>query len=142
MLAFSLGSLGFLTKFDFDAYPQTLSQAFEQGITVNLRLRFEATVMRSQTRDSEGQSDLVEQLIGEEAEDHHTHRPDGTHNILNEALDELTAEAEIEGEDVDATPKEKGTVRVLAGTAFALANEVEEALETLGVGTNTDNLEA
>jgi len=49
---------------------------------------------------------------------------------------------EIEGDDVDATPKEKGTVRVLAGTAFALANEVEEALETLGVGTNTDNLEA
>ncbi|TFY61824.1 hypothetical protein EVJ58_g4263 [Rhodofomes roseus] len=49
---------------------------------------------------------------------------------------------EIEGEDADATPKEKGVVRVLAGTAFALANEVEEALETLGVGTNTDNLEA
>ncbi|EPT00654.1 hypothetical protein FOMPIDRAFT_1023622 [Fomitopsis schrenkii] len=49
---------------------------------------------------------------------------------------------EIEGEDVDATPKERGTVRVLAGTAFALANEVEEALETLGVGSNTDNLEA
>jgi len=86
VLAFSLGSLGFLTKFDFDAYPQTLSQAFEQGITVNLRLRFEATVMRSQTRDNEGQSDLVEQLIGEEAEDHHTHRPDGTHNILNEVV--------------------------------------------------------
>ena len=81
VLAFSLGSLGFLTKFDYDLYPQTLSRAFEEGITVNLRLRFEATVMRSQTRDSEGQSDLVEQLIGEEAEDHHTHKPDGTYNL-------------------------------------------------------------
>lgn len=49
---------------------------------------------------------------------------------------------EIEGEDLDATEKEKGMVRVLAGTAFALAGEVEEALETLGVGTNTENLEA
>lgn len=86
VLAFSLGSLGFLTKFDYEHYPQTLSRAFEEGITVNLRLRFEATVMRSQTRDNEGQSDLVEQLIGEEAEDHHTHRPDGTHNILNEVV--------------------------------------------------------
>ena len=86
VLAFSLGSLGFLTKFDYDLYPQTLSRAFEEGITVNLRLRFEATVMRSQTRDDEDQSDLVEQLIGEEAEDHHTHRPDGTYNILNEVV--------------------------------------------------------
>ncbi|KAF1357428.1 NAD+ kinase [Lizonia empirigonia] len=86
VLAFSLGSLGFLTKFDYDLYPQTLSRAFEEGITVNLRLRFEATVMRSQTRDNEGQSDLVEQLIGEEAEDHHTHRPDVTYNILNEVV--------------------------------------------------------
>ena len=59
------------------------------------------------------------------------------------ALEELRdLSVEIEGEDVDATPKERGMVRVLAGTAFALANEVEEALETLGVGSNTDNLEA
>lgn len=84
-LAFSLGSLGFLTKFDYDSYPQTLSRAFEEGITVNLRLRFEATVMRSQERDGTGR-DLVEELIGEEAEDHHTHRPDGTYNILNEVV--------------------------------------------------------
>ncbi|KZT10133.1 uncharacterized protein LAESUDRAFT_722300 [Laetiporus sulphureus 93-53] len=49
---------------------------------------------------------------------------------------------EIEGEDVDADENEKGMVRVLAGTAFALAGEVEEALETLGAGTSTQNLEA
>ena len=35
-----------------------------------------------------------------------------------------------------------GVVRVLAGTAFVRAGEPEEALETLGAGTNTDNLEA
>jgi NAD+ kinase len=80
VLAFSLGSLGFLTKFDFELYPQSLSRAFEDGIT-----RFEATIMRSQNRESKGR-DLVEELIGEEAEDHHTHKPDGTHNILNEVV--------------------------------------------------------
>ncbi|KAH7371285.1 ATP-NAD kinase-like domain-containing protein [Pyrenochaeta sp. MPI-SDFR-AT-0127] len=84
-LAFSLGSLGFLTKFDYDQYPVTLSRAFDEGITVNLRLRFEATVMRSQQREEKGR-DLVEELIGEESEDHHTHRPDGTYNILNEVV--------------------------------------------------------
>ncbi|KAH5697002.1 hypothetical protein HBI44_103360 [Parastagonospora nodorum] len=85
VLAFSLGSLGFLTKFDFDQFPVTLSRAFDEGITVNLRLRFEATVMRSQEREGKGR-DLVEELIGEEAEDNHTHKPDGTYNILNEVV--------------------------------------------------------
>jgi NAD+ kinase len=84
-IAFSLGSLGFLTKFDFELYPQSLSTAFADGITVSLRLRFEATVMRSQQRDGEGR-DLVEELIGEESDDHHTHYSDGTHNILNEVV--------------------------------------------------------
>jgi len=85
IFAFSLGSLGFLTKFDYDLYPQTLSRAFDEGITVNLRLRFEATIMRTQKRVGQGR-DLVEELIGEECEDHHTHRPDGTYNILNEVV--------------------------------------------------------
>lgn len=49
---------------------------------------------------------------------------------------------EIEGDDAEAGEKEKGVVRVLAGTAFILAGEIEEALETLGAGTNVDNLEA
>ena len=85
VVAFSLGSLGFLTKFDYGAYPFTLSRAFEEGITVSLRLRFEATIMRSQNRDGNSH-DLVEELIGEESEDHYTHKPDGTHNILNEVV--------------------------------------------------------
>lgn len=88
VLAFSLGSLGFLTKFDYDSYPDTLTKAFKDGITVSLRLRFEATVMRSQKhkKNSDSGLDLVEELIGEECEDAHTHRPDGTHNILNEVV--------------------------------------------------------
>lgn len=90
VLSFSLGSLGFLTKFDFGKYRETLPAAFERGITVSLRLRFEATVMRSQNRgrvtNGEDQLDLVEELIGEENDNHYTHRPESTHNILNEVV--------------------------------------------------------
>ncbi|KAH7138769.1 ATP-NAD kinase-like domain-containing protein [Dendryphion nanum] len=85
VLAFSLGSLGFLTKFDYDHYPETLGRAFRDGITVSLRLRFEATIMRSQSRPTDSR-DLVDELIGEESEDHHTHRPNGIYNILNEVV--------------------------------------------------------
>ena len=49
---------------------------------------------------------------------------------------------EIEGDDAEASDWEKGVVRVLAGTAFARAGEIEEALETLGAGNDTHNLEA
>ncbi len=59
------------------------------------------------------------------------------------ALEELRdLSVEIEGEDGEATPWEKGVVRVLAGTAFVRAGEIEEALEILGAGNDTQNLEA
>ncbi|RGP62222.1 serine threonine kinase [Fusarium longipes] len=96
VLSFALGSLGFLTKFDFEDYQKTLTTAFTKGVTVSLRLRFEGTVMRSQPRkahidkdsdeDDDQPRDLVEELIGEEREDEHTHRPDGTFEILNEVV--------------------------------------------------------
>ncbi|KAF6843819.1 putative NAD kinase [Colletotrichum musicola] len=100
VLSFSLGSLGFLTKFDFEEHRSILSNAFEKGVTVSLRLRFEGTIMRSQRRkqlvdgeessssqDDDGRvPDLVEELIGEEREDEHTHKPDGTFEILNEIV--------------------------------------------------------
>lgn len=93
VLSFALGSLGFLTKFDFDEFRPTLDAAFNRGVTVSLRLRFESTIMRSihgrKDSDSEEEGvkrDLVEELIGEEKEDFHTHRPDGTFEILNEVV--------------------------------------------------------
>ncbi|KAJ7612464.1 coatomer complex protein [Mycena polygramma] len=56
------------------------------------------------------------------------------------ALEELRDLAvEIEG-DVEGTERDKSAVRVLAGTAFARAGEVEEALETLF--TEAEDLEA
>ncbi|KAK4194034.1 ATP-NAD kinase-like domain-containing protein [Triangularia verruculosa] len=100
VLSFALGSLGFLTKFDFESYEEILGSAFEEGVTVSLRLRFEGTVMRSVprrkaiTEDGEGvdgggedgERDLVEELIGEEKDDERTHRPDGTWEVLNELV--------------------------------------------------------
>ena len=57
------------------------------------------------------------------------------------ALEELRdLSVEIEGEDAEGNELEKALVRVLAGTAFARAGEVEEALETLG--SETEDLEA
>ncbi|EAQ90604.1 hypothetical protein CHGG_02539 [Chaetomium globosum CBS 148.51] len=104
VLSFALGSLGFLTKFDFEDYRKTLTNGFSEGITVSLRLRFEATVMRSRKTGSRSKEDgehaehvldgdhdgpprdLVEELIGEEKDDEHTHRPDGTYEVLNEVV--------------------------------------------------------
>lgn len=108
VLSFALGSLGFLTKFDFDDFPETLTTAFRDGIKVSLRLRFEVTIMRCQRgkrrllRHDDGTSevvdvdedreddishrDLVEELVGEEKDDERTHRPDGTYEILNDIV--------------------------------------------------------
>lgn len=102
VLSFSLGSLGFLTKFDYDDFRTTLTKSFVEGVTISLRLRFEGTVMRSQRlkkiksesemgSEDEGQErgelrDLVEELIGEEKGDERTHRPDGTYEILNDIV--------------------------------------------------------
>ncbi|KAI4173893.1 MAG: hypothetical protein LQ343_002661 [Gyalolechia ehrenbergii] len=86
VLSFALGSLGFLTKFDYADYQETLSTAFEDGITVSLRLRFEATIMRTQTAQEDRKHDLVEELIGDEADNNLTHRPDGSYTILNDIV--------------------------------------------------------
>ena len=111
VLSFALGSLGFLTKFDYEEFPEHLTKAFKDGVTISLRLRFEGTVMRSQKRKrtrienqeaQEGSSssttddeeddesnqtrDLVEELVGEEKGDERTHRPDGTYEILNDIV--------------------------------------------------------
>ncbi|CAL5865861.1 uncharacterized protein PFLUO_LOCUS67 [Penicillium psychrofluorescens] len=92
VLSFALGSLGFLTNFDFADYKQTLETAFRDGVVVSLRLRFECTIMRSKARSKNPHSreltkrDLVEELIGEEGEDTLTHTPDRVYEILNDVV--------------------------------------------------------
>jgi NAD+ kinase len=91
VLSFSLGSLGFLTRFDFNQYQSTLETAFKDGVVVSLRLRFECTIMRSNRRPENDATnitkrDLVEELIGEEMEGTLTHRPDKVFQILNDVV--------------------------------------------------------
>lgn len=87
VLSFAMGSLGFLTKFDFNQYQSTLENVFRDGVTISLRLRFEGTVMRSH-RDfgSNDSRDVVEELIGEELGDCPTHKPGSTFEILNDIV--------------------------------------------------------
>lgn len=47
MLPFALGSLGFLTNFDFAKYKATMDKVIDDGIRVNLRMRFTCTVYRA-----------------------------------------------------------------------------------------------
>ncbi|KAK9472394.1 ATP-NAD kinase-like domain-containing protein [Dipodascopsis tothii] len=59
VLAFSLGSLGFLTNFSFHDYQNHLNRVFERGIKVNLRMRFTCTIFRG------GRPCEVHQVINE-----------------------------------------------------------------------------
>lgn len=52
VVPFALGSLGFLTNFDFSNYAKVMNSALEDGIRVNLRMRFTATVYVSQAGDA------------------------------------------------------------------------------------------
>ena len=47
VLPFALGSLGFLTNFDFADHREVMDMAIDSGIRVNLRMRFTCTVYRA-----------------------------------------------------------------------------------------------
>ena len=53
-LSFSLGSLGFLTTFEFEKYKQHLNRIMgDEGMRVNLRMRFTCTIFRNNPRTGE-----------------------------------------------------------------------------------------
>lgn len=80
VLAFSLGSLGFLTNFDFGQYKDQLNRVMgESGMRVNIRMRFTATVYRSAAASS---TSLIV-ATGERGEG----KIEGeTHEVLNELV--------------------------------------------------------
>ncbi|WFC98009.1 NAD(+) kinase [Malassezia yamatoensis] len=47
VIPFSLGSLGFLTPFNFDNYQSSLTSALQNGVRISMRMRFCATVYRA-----------------------------------------------------------------------------------------------
>lgn len=113
-LSFSLGSLGFLTQYEFDGFRETLEDAFRNGVRVSLRLRFEGTVMRAVRRPKEGiqtvdggadtpihlsgehevddddfdddNRNLIDELLQDEPDDLPTHTPTSTFSILNDII--------------------------------------------------------
>jgi NAD+ kinase len=90
VLSFALGSLGFLTKFDFNQFEKILTNTFRDGVTISLRLRLEGTIMRSSHMVDKGHEhhpkDLVDELVKEEGDDHQTHKPEKTFEILNDIV--------------------------------------------------------
>ncbi|KAI9736589.1 MAG: hypothetical protein M1818_006100 [Claussenomyces sp. TS43310] len=147
VLSFALGSLGFLTKFDYDDFRDTLVNAFRDGITVSLRLRFEGTIMRSQKKakrglhnglsqdndlrgsvdEEEKPRDLVDELVGEEQEDERTHRPDGSYEILNDIVvdrgpNPTMSSTEIFGDDQHFTSVQADGICVATPTGSTAYN--------------------
>ena len=70
ILSFSLGSLGFLTNFEYQSYKSSLNKIMgEAGMRVNLRMRFTCTVYRANlTRPANGQAGTSEMVEGEQFE--------------------------------------------------------------------------
>lgn len=63
VLPFALGSLGFLTNFDFKAYKKVMTSALDDGIRVNLRMRFTATIYRATLPSTSSQDRHKRQAI-------------------------------------------------------------------------------
>ncbi|KAF9646267.1 ATP-NAD kinase [Thelephora ganbajun] len=59
VLPFALGSLGFLTNFDFADHQAVMESAIESGIRVNLRMRFTCTVYRAVKQEEGGKRKAV-----------------------------------------------------------------------------------
>jgi NAD+ kinase len=61
ILSFSLGSLGFLTNFEFEKYREHLNAVMgDVGMRVNLRMRFTCTVFRADRSKGAALGDVVE----------------------------------------------------------------------------------
>lgn len=66
VLSFSLGSLGFLTHFEFSRYKEHLNRVMgETGMRVNLRMRFTCTVFRVDRRTGEEREDEQFEVVNE-----------------------------------------------------------------------------
>lgn len=84
VVPFHLGSLGFLTVFNFENYKQVLSSIFNEKAHVNMRMRFSCTVFRGTSRTPESpltgtnHEYLVEEFSPSE--------PEHTFQVLNEVV--------------------------------------------------------
>ncbi|EWC48552.1 hypothetical protein DRE_01774 [Drechslerella stenobrocha 248] len=83
VISFSLGTLGFLTKFDFGNFRKILRDAYDVGVTISLRMRLECTVMRANHKN--GTRDICTEICEREGEEP-THKPEKSYSVLNELV--------------------------------------------------------
>ncbi|KAI5807133.1 ATP-NAD kinase-like domain-containing protein [Geopyxis carbonaria] len=86
VLSFALGSLGFLTKFDFREHERIMGKHLTAGVTIGLRLRFEGTIMRSLPREGAGERVLADEILDVHPGRAPTHEPAQSSVILNELV--------------------------------------------------------
>lgn len=124
IFSFALGSLGFLTKFDFSAFEETLTGAIKDGVMIGLRLRFEGSshcitrsrcafiadmvepsgvIMRSNKKadGKEEERDLTEEILDTAIHRKLTHRPYESYTVLNEIVVDRGPNASM---DIPLTP--------------------------------------
>lgn len=100
MLPFALGSLGFLTNFDFANYRKTMDKCIDEGIRVNLRMRFTCTVYRAVAPDASV-------VVGRHGKRKAIRRPGG--EILINAVDQDGWEALEGGAQIGSPEAEVNT---------------------------------
>ncbi|KAI9219962.1 ATP-NAD kinase-like domain-containing protein [Blastocladiella britannica] len=91
VIPFHLGSLGFLTVFDFARYKHLLKSVFERGARVNLRMRFACTVYSSTPAPDllDGEDDLESYEDNHDQHHHHHHHHTSTAENPTAAAAEL-----------------------------------------------------
>ncbi|KAF3294907.1 hypothetical protein TWF132_002824 [Orbilia oligospora] len=126
VISFSLGSLGFLTKFDFGKFKKILRDAYHVGITISLRMRFECTVMRANHKDSS--RDICHEICEREDEEP-THKPERSFSVLNELVvdrgpNATLSSTELFGDDEHLTSVQADGICIATptgSTAYSLA---------------------
>lgn len=63
VISFALGSLGFLTNFQFQEFPKHMNKVLERGVRANLRMRFTCRVHRANGRLATEQQVLNELVV-------------------------------------------------------------------------------
>uniref|UniRef100_A0A060T1W5 ARAD1A03190p n=1 Tax=Blastobotrys adeninivorans TaxID=409370 RepID=A0A060T1W5_BLAAD len=87
VLCFSLGSLGFMTQFDFDRREDVINSVLKNGLKCSLRMRFECTIMRAKSVEGKDCMSLSEEIErAEETGQFLSHSLGESHTILNDVV--------------------------------------------------------